>query len=153
MRFFFALLLSLGISTFASGQDLIGTYKLVSFTVNFSDGTTLDAYGKLPSGYTIITPKRFTSLLVSDTRKAGTSTEDKLALYNSQLAYSGLYTIEGTKLITAVDVSWNQAWTGTKQGRTFTVDGNRLTLVTDPAPSMFVPGKTASARLVWEKIE
>lgn len=153
MRLFFVFLLSVAMSTFASGQNLVGTYKLVSFTSNYSDGTTVDAFGKLPVGYTIITPKLFMSVLVSDSRKAGTSTDDKLALYNSQVAYSGPYTIEGTKLITAVDVSWNQAWTGTKQGRTFTVEGNRLTLVTDMAPSVFVPGKSASARLVWEKIE
>ena len=92
------------------------------------------------------------SLLVSDTRKADTATDDKLALYNSQLSYSGPYTIEGTRLITAVDISWNQAWTGTKQGRIFTVEGNRLTLVTDMAPSALVPGKSVSARLVWKKI-
>lgn len=153
MRFFFALLLSFAVSNFASGQDLVGTYKLISFTSNYSDGTTVDAFGKLPSGYTIITPKRFMSVLVSDTRKAGTTNDDKVALYNSQLAYSGPYTIEGTKLITAVDISWNQAWTGTKQGRTFTVEGNRLTLVTDMAPSALAPGKSVSARLVWEKIE
>ena len=153
MGFFFALILSLGMSTIAFGQELIGTYKLVSFTSNFSDGTTVDAFGKLPSGYTIITPKRFMSLLVSDTRKAGSTTDDRLALYNSLLAYSGPYTVEGTKLITAVDISWNQAWTGTKQARTFTVEGNRLSLVTDMAPSALSPGKSVSARLVWEKIE
>ena len=153
MRFFCALVLSLALSTFASGQSLVGTYKLVSFTSNYSDGTTVDAFGKLPNGYTIITPKRFMSLLVSDTRKAGTTADDKVALYNSQLSYSGPYTIEGTKLVTAVDISWNQAWTSTKQGRTFTVEGNRLTLVTDMAPSALAPGKSVSARLVWEKIE
>ena len=153
MRLFCALLLSFAISTFASGQPLVGTYKLISFTSNYSDGTTVDAFGKLPNGYTIITPKRFMSLLASDTRKAGTTNDDKVALYNSQLSYSGPYTIEGTKLITAVDISWNQAWTGTKQGRTFTVEGNRLTLVTDMAPSALAPGKSVSARLVWEKIE
>ena len=153
MRFFFTLLLSLAVSTFASGQNLVGTYKLISFTSNYSDGTTVDAFGKLPNGYTIITPKRFMSLLVSDTRTAGTTSDDKVALYNSQLSYSGPYTIEGTKLITAVDISWNQAWTGTKQGRTFTIEGNRLTLVTDMAPSALAPSKSVSARLVWEKIE
>ncbi len=153
MRLFFVFLLSLAMSTIASGQNLVGTYKLVSFTSNYDDGTTVDAFGKLPNGYTIITPKRFMSVLVSDTRKAGTTTDDKVALYNSQVSYSGPYTVEGTKLITAVDISWNQAWTGTKQGRTFTVEGNRLTLVTDMAPSALAPGKSVSARLVWEKIE
>lgn len=152
-RFLFAIFLSFSFLTVASAQQLVGTYKLISFTSDYSDGTTVEAFGKLPNGYTIITPKRFMSLLVSDTRKPGTAPDDKLALYNSIIAYSGPYTIDGAKLITAVDVSWNQGWTGTKQGRTFTIDGNRLTLVTDRAPSALEPGKTVSARLVWEKIE
>lgn len=152
-RFLFAMFLSFTFLTAASAQQLVGTYKLMSFTSNFSDGTTVQPLGKLPNGYAIITPKRFMSVLVSDTRKPGTTPDDKLALYSSLIAYTGPYTIEGEKLITAVDVSWNQGWTGIKQVRTFTIEGNRLTTVTDSAPSALEPGKTVSARVVWEKIE
>ncbi len=152
-RFLLAFLLSFALSTVASAQQIVGTYKLISFTSDYSDGTTVEAFGKLPNGYTIITPKRFMSLLVSDTRKAGTTADDKTALYNSLIAYSGPYKLEGSKLVTEVDISWNQGWTGTKQGRTFTIEGNRLTLVTDRAPSALEPGKTVSARLVWERVE
>ena len=152
-RFLLAFLLSFALSTVASAQQIVGTYKLISFTSDYSDGTTVEAFGKLPNGYTIITPKRFMSLLVSDTRKAGITADDKIALYSSIIAYSGPYNLEGSKLVTEVDISWNQGWTGTKQGRTFTIEGNRLTLVTDRAPSALEPGKTVSARLVWERVE
>ena len=137
----------------ASAQSLIGTYKLISFTSKFDDGTSYEFLGPQPVGYIVITPKLFTSILVSADRKPGATADVKLALFNSLIAYSGPYTIEGTKLITDVEVSWNQAWTGTKQGRTWRVEGDKLILVTDWAPSVKDPSKKASGHLVWQKIE
>lgn len=137
----------------ASAQGLVGTYKLISFTSKFDDGTSYDFLGSQPVGYTVITPKMFTSILVSNGRTPGTAPDARLALYNTLIAYSGPYTIEGSKLITNVEVSWNQAWTGTKQGRTWTVEGDKLTLVTDWAPSVKDPSRKASGHLVWQKIE
>ena len=137
----------------AAAQGLVGTYKLVSFTSKFEDGTSYEFLGALPVGYTIITPKVFTSILVSADRKPGNTADAKLALFNSIIAYSGPYTIEGSKLFTYVEVSWNQTWTGTKQGRTWSIDGDKLILTTDWAPSVKDPSKKASGYLVWQKIE
>ena len=137
----------------AAAQGLVGTYKLISFTSKFEDGTSYEFLGALPVGYTVITPKVFTSILVSADRKPGNTADAKLALFNSIIAYSGPYTIEGSKLTTHVEVSWNQAWTGTKQGRTWSIDGDKLTLITDWAPSVKDPSKKASGHLVWQKIE
>ena len=137
----------------AAAQGLVGTYKLISFTSKFEDGTSYEFLGALPVGYTVITPKVFTSILVSADRKPGNTADAKLALFNSIIAYSGPYTIEGSKLTTQVEVSWNQAWTGTKQGRTWSIDGDKLTLITDWAPSVKDPSKKASGHLVWQKIE
>lgn len=137
----------------AAAQSLVGTYKLISFTSKFDDGTSYEFLGDLPVGYSVITPKLFTSILVSADRKAGNTADAKLALFNSIIAYSGPYTIEGSKLITSVEVSWNQAWTGTKQGRNWSVEGDKLILITDWAPSVKDPSKKASGHLVWQKIE
>lgn len=109
--------------------------------------------GTNPDGYAIITPKRFMAVLASGERQPGSTVDEKAALFNSLIAFSGPYTIDGSKLITAVDVSWNQTWTGIKQGRTWTIEGNQLVLVTDKSPSVRDPSKLAVARLVWEKIE
>ena len=137
----------------ASAQQLLGTYKLVSFNSIFDDGTSYSFVGPNPIGYAIITPKRFMTILTSTDRQPGKTIDEKAALFNSLIAYSGPYTVEGSKLVTAVDVSWNQSWTGTKQGRTWTIEGNQLILVTDKAPSVKDPSKLAVGRLVWEKIE
>lgn len=137
----------------AGAQSLIGTYKLVSFTSKFDDGSSYDFLGELPVGYAVITPKFFTSILASADRQPGTTADAKLALFNSLIAYSGPYTLDGSKLTTDVKVSWNQAWTGTKQGRTWSVEGDKLILETDWAPSVKDPSRKASGRLVWQKVE
>ena len=148
-----ALLIAFAFPITASAQQVLGTYKLVSFKSTFEDGTSYNLLGTNPNGYAIITPKRFMAVLASSERQPGNTADEKAALFNSLIAYSGPYTIEGSKLVTAVDVSWNQTWTGTKQGRTWTVEGNQLILVTDKAPSVRDPSKLAVARLVWEKVE
>lgn len=137
----------------ATAQGLVGTYKLISFTSKFDDGTSYEFLGSRPVGYIVITPKIFTSVIASTERKPGNTEDAKLALYNSLIAYAGPYTMEGSKLITNVEVSWNQAWTGTKQGRTWAVEGDKLILTTDWAPSVKDPSKKASGHLVWQKIE
>ena len=149
---FFAIV-SLMIVGNAAGQAVVGTYRLVSFTSILDDGTSYDFFGAQPVGYAIITPTRFMAVLAAPDRKPGNSSEARLALFNSMIAYSGPYSIEGSKLITDVQVSWNQAWTGTKQGRTWTIEDDKLVLVTDRAPSIKDPSKMVSGRLVWQRIE
>ena len=146
-----ALLLLLPILSVAQG--IAGTYKLLTFKSTFDDGSFYEPLGNQPSGYVIITQKRFMAVLAASDRKPGRSTEEQAALLRSLIAYTGPYRIIGNRLITDVDISWNQTWTGVPQGRTWTVEGNQLILVTDKAPSIQDPSKLASARLVWERIE
>ena len=153
MRSALLIALSMLLAPAAFSQSLSGTYRLVSFTSNYSDGVTTKPFGDHPGGYVIITPKRFMVMLGSDTRKPAGNMEERAALQNSLIAYTGPYTIEGNKVVTDIDVSWNQAWTGTQQRRTFTLEGNQLTLVSDLAPSAFDPSRMVSARLVWERVE
>ncbi|MEZ5417499.1 MAG: lipocalin-like domain-containing protein [Vicinamibacterales bacterium] len=153
MRFVFGCVLFVSLASVAAAQSVVGTYKLTSFTTTFTDGAVAESFGAQPSGYVIITPTRFMTIFVGESRSAGTADSAKVALYNSLISYTGLYHVEGTKLVTEVDVSWNQAWTGTAVRRTFTIEGRRLTLVTDPAPAALDPSRTASSRLVWERVE
>ena len=74
----------------AAAQGLVGTYKLISFTSKFDDGTSYEFLGPQPVGYTVITPKLFTSILVSADRKPGATADAKLALFNSLIVIPGL---------------------------------------------------------------
>jgi hypothetical protein len=78
---------------------------------------------------------------------------DKAALLDTLVGLSGVYRVEGGKIIIAVDASWTEAWTGKDQVRNWALSGNRLTLTSDPLPSATDPSKTSIVRVVWEKIE
>ena len=132
--------------------SVIGTYRLVSFTAESDNGQSGNLFGKQPTGYIIITPTRLMVVITAENRVAGTGTTEKAALLTSTIAYTGKYRIEGAKLITSVDASWNQAWTGTDQARTFQIEGNRLVLLTDKAPSFRDPTVMGQARLVWDRV-
>jgi hypothetical protein len=51
--------------------------------------------------------------------------------------YSGRYTVESDHVVHHVDLSWNEAWSGTDQVRYCRVDGDTLTYTSAPAQSPF----------------
>ena len=149
-----SVLLVLLIPAICLGQPSVaGTYKLVSFTMEVDGEPPRDIFGKGASGYLIMTPARLMAILTGEGRKPGPSDADKAGLWSSLIALSGPYRLEGDKLIIAVDISWNETWTRTSQVRRWQLEGNRLTLTTDPAPYARDPSKHASTRVVWERSE
>ena len=80
---------------------------------------------------------RFYTLVVSRNRPGPASlppsTDEKIRLFDSMLAYTGTYTLDDEKAVHHVDASWNQAWTGTDQVRFYKLDGDRLTITGAPA--------------------
>ena len=88
-RFTIALFLSLLMPAICLGQQsLVGTYKLLSFTYQIDDGPVQQRYEQAPTGYIIVTPKRFMSVIAAGGRKAGQSAADKAALLDSLVAYT-----------------------------------------------------------------
>ena len=152
-RRFVALILALIFSLpCLSQQPTVGTYKIVAYAIEI-DGQPREVFGKSPRGYVIITPKRIMFVITGESRKFGTSVEEKVALWDSMIAYTGTYRVEGDRLITSVDASWNETWNGTQQPRIWQAQGDRLTLTSVPAPYARDPSKIVVARLVWEKVE
>ncbi len=148
-----ALILVLAVVAPSFGQQsLVGTYKIVSHVVELG-GTPTEPYGKGIHGYLVLTPTRAIAFYTGDTRQFGTSTTEKLALLDTLCGYSGVYRVEGGKLITRVDASWLENWNGKDQSRNWQLSGNRLMLTSDPQPFAKDPSKTVIIRQVWEKIE
>lgn len=48
--------------------------------------------------------------------------------------YGGTYKFDGKSVEHSIDIAWNEVWSGTKQVRTVTREGDRLTLTTPPFP-------------------
>src|SRR5258708_38485999 len=94
---------------------LVGTWKFISYLrTDPETGKSANVMGEHPNGYLIYTPEgRMMVIVVADDRKPPTADEDRIALHKHMVAYSGRYTVDGGQVVHHVDVSWNQAWTGT----------------------------------------
>jgi hypothetical protein len=136
----------------AGADDLVGSWKLLSWQVVAQDGSTQDVFGPHPHGYLVLTREgRSIVVTTAEGRKGGTDDAERAALHKSMLAYSGRYRVEGGDFITRVEVSWNESWNGTEQRRHYRVENDRLFVETAPAPSITSPGQTDFRRIVFER--
>lgn len=95
---------------------LLGAWRMTSWTYEIvGSGEKRDALGPDPRGWIVYTP------------------EEKLALYDTMFAYSGTYTVKSDRVIHHLDMSWNEAWTGTEQVRFCKIEGGILTYTSAPA--------------------
>ena len=109
-------------------SPVVGTWRLVSFEREYQAGSEREyPMGKAPTGYILFLPEgRMAVIITGEGRTAPTTDQDRAGLYNSLVAYTGRYRVDGDKWITTLDVSANPAWVGTEQTRTFRVSGDRL---------------------------
>ena len=109
-----------------------GVWRLLAYEIEIqATGQKEPVMGKNPTGYVIFTPEgRVWFVLTGEGRKPAKSVEERAALLDSLVAYTGTYRIEGDKWITSVEVAWNPAWVGTEQARSFKVEGDRLSVLT-----------------------
>jgi hypothetical protein len=88
-------------------------------------------------------------LITGEGRKAAATDPDRVALFNSLVAYTGTYRVDADKWITVVEVSANPAWVGTEQARSFSVVGNRLQEMT--AWAARPDNRMARAQITYER--
>jgi len=139
-------------------SDLIaGVWKLRTYTRRYLDTGEVRT-DLLPHAYILYTAGGFMmSITVEGSRKppagAVLTDEERVRLFNSIVsAYSGRYVVEGNKVIHTVDISWNEAWTGTKQVRYFKVEGDELTIETAPRTTS-TDSREVVNTLVWDRVE
>ena len=135
--------------------NLVGTWRLVSLEIEFQDtGERRMPYGKSPVGYLIFTPEgRTMTVIEGEGRKPAQTDEERAALMRTMFAYSGRYRLEGDKWVTAFDVAWNPAWTGTELAWSYKLEGDRLLVNTPWTPAPNFPGKTTRAVAVWSRVK
>ena len=149
VRLICALMLVLVIASPSLGQQsLVGTYKIVSHVAELGGTPPIEPYGKAPHGYLVLTPTRAIAFFTGDNRKFGTSVDDKAALLDGLTGWSGVYRVEGSKLVIRVDASWFETWNGKDQIRNWQLSGNRLTLTSDSEPYARDPSKMVIIRQV-----
>ena len=141
-------------------QQILGTWKLVSYVrEEIPPGAKSDVMGAHPSGYiTYGRDRRMIVIIVGSDRKKPVgpvaTPEEAEALIRSMLAYAGTYTVDTeAKTVTHhIDVSWDQSRTGESHVRTYKLDGDRLTLTTQPSNDP-ATGKKTVRTLLWERLK
>ena len=140
----------------AATDELVGTWKMVSWKREVvATGDLVEPLGPNPIGYLWYqTDGRMTVLEVSDTRTSPRgpvpTADEKRALFDSMLSYAGTYELDEDKVVHHVDISWNQAWTGTQQVRYYSLDGDILTIRSAAAPDPLT-GQEVVHRVVWRR--
>src|SRR5208282_2076192 len=141
-------------------QAILGTWTLVSYVrEELPSGAKSDVMGAHPSGY--INYGRDGRMMViivgSDRNKpagAVATPDEAESLIRSMLAYAGTYSIDSqAKTVTHhIDISWDQSRTGTDQVRSYKLEGDRVTLTTEPSTDPATGNKTVRT-LIWEKLK
>lgn len=138
-------------------STIAGVWKLKKYSRRFLDTGEVRS-DMLPQAYILYTPGGYMmSITVEENRypPAGEVLTDaeRVRLFKSIIsAYSGSYTVEGDSVIHNVELSWNEAWTGTKQVRRFAVNGDELTIETTPRTAGTDTRQFINT-LTWERTE
>ena len=159
--FFFTLALfaSAAMSPAPENEQLVGSWRLVHFTRTIlATGETVETFGKAPSGCIQFgRDGRMMMLIAKDERPSPPDPEkmtdqQRADLFRTMIGYGGTYAFDGKTLTMRLDVTWNQAWTGTEKLRHVTLDGRKLILDADPHVS-YIDGKSITASMTFEKIQ
>src|SRR5262245_53234831 len=135
-------------------KQLVGTWKLTSYYNKFDGGEPEEPFGRGPKGRLIITSDGFWfAMITGGNRKIATNNDERAALLNSLVAYTGKYTLDGDKITTRVDMSWNEFYTSPNQNqvRYFKLEGDKLIIRSPVRPSANRPGRTIEGFLTWER--
>ena len=107
---------------------LVGMWRLREFAREYqATGEREYPMGSAPTGYILFLPEgRMAVVITGEGRKAPTTDQDRAGLFNTLVAYTGPYRVDGATWITMVEVSMNPAWVGTEQTRAFEISGDYL---------------------------
>ncbi len=149
----------ISLGAYAQADLLYGTWRLVSYNRQIiGTAEREEVFGKTPRGFLTYAPDhRMSVLIVKETRSkprdpSNPTDQERAELHKSVIAYGGSFTVDGSRILHNVDISWNETWTDTIQPRNFRIEGRTLTLSTNPATSP-VDGKQNIAVLTWEKVQ
>jgi Lipocalin-like domain len=137
---------------------LIGAWSLVAWKrTRQDDGTTTYPLGPDATGSLVYTADGSMSVHVAAAARPPTGSVDpfggddaaRATAYSTYLAYWGTYEVRPDVIVHHISTSLYPAWTGQEQARSYTRDGDGLTLRT---PAMQEPdGSTVVNELVWTR--
>ena len=139
-------------------SPVIGTWRLLSYIREvLVANERFNQFGDNPAGYLGYSADgRMYAIFVRDHRITPTDVvptdEERVQLVGTMVAYAGSFTLYQDKVIHHIEVSWNQAWTGTDQIRYYKLEADILTITTAPYRS-YQDGRQGRSILVWKKVD
>ena len=115
-------------------QKIVGTWTLVSVVYEDRETKTLTpVLGEHPKGRQIATADgRWLALVTAEGRTVPKTDEERAQALRSMIAYTGRYRVEDGKVITKVEVAWNEAWVGGEQVRFLRFENDDLLHIESP---------------------
>ena len=138
-------------------SSIPGVWKVTSLeTKEVISGRAVRPLGDVTGTFVFTRGGRFSGMVFSVDRKAPaatTATEaERVTLFNSMVAYNGVYQITGNTLALLIENSHIQSWNDTQRVFSVDVDGTRLTGRSSPLKAA-TTGLEVFAEFIWEKIE
>ena len=138
-------------------SSIVGVWKFKGQHIKEVASGKIDyPLGQNPTGHLVCTKGgHIVSVLAGDNRKAPASPAftdaERVALFNTMVALSGTYQVEGNTVTVTYTTSWNQTFTGTTQKRQIELAGNKLTVTS--APFKNEQGQDAIIVVTLERVE
>jgi hypothetical protein len=150
-------LLGVTLPTLAAEPKVVGTWKLVSYArEDPATGTSTYPWGEKPSGTFVFTPDGHVAVVITaQGRQPAVRGEDgfiekRARLFETTTAYAGTYAVRGDTMTVHVEVASDPDLVGKDLGRGLRIDGDMLTIRTQPMKSM-ADGKMYVYVLAWKR--
>jgi hypothetical protein len=134
-------------------KQIVGLWTLVS--VVYEDQETNErtpVLGEHPHGRQLATADgRWLALVTAEGRPVPKTDEQRARALQTMIAYSGRYRVENGRVITKVEIAWNEAWVGGEQIRLIRFEGDRLFIESPPMPHPNVNGRVVKVIVIWDR--
>ena len=137
-------------------QSMVGTWALRSFSeLDVRTKAISFPMGDRPKATVIYTADGHVATIFTATGRAAPAgphptDSEAIRLFRTMVAFAGRYEIAGRELIYHPEVSWNEAWNGTRQVRTFELSADLLKISSAPAASVLGNAQTIMT-MTWKR--
>lgn len=140
------------------GNQLVGTWRLVSMESRDADGQVSYPFGRDPLGLLIYSADGCMSVILTSSDRPpfaagdllrGTGEEQARAA-TTCVAYAGRYEVHEGTVVHHVETSLFPNWVGGAQDRRCALEGDRLVLSTPP---LLQDGRERRSLLVWKRVD
>ena len=118
--------------------SIVGSWELSGWYQQSPGGGKEPLFGAHPRGRLSYTSEGVVHAFMAAEGRPQPSSEaiaiaDQIRLFQTMIAYSGTYRLDGDRIWHFVDMSWNQVWTKSEFIRYFELFGNHLRIMTQPS--------------------